>query len=412
MARASTPTWLPLDRWAEIIGLDPLHFNGVVTALRPDGACNKGEDIWLQYAWQDASKISRDDLAEAIAEAERIVAGYVGYNLLPDWVIDERPQTVRPGIREMFSPGANVRGLAKSVTARRGYALSGGKRASSVISAGAAIARSDADGDGYNELCTVTVASTVDPEEVRVCFAGQAGAVEWEIRPVRVAASGANLVITFKIWQVPNPDLWERLDADGINGDVPANFETTVDVYRVYNDPQSQVQLLWEPDTWGGCSCGLSTCTSCTFAAQDGCLHVRDTRLGILAYTPATWNAATGAFDASDLCLWRDPDRLRLWYYGGWRWETSDPRRRATVDMDPYFERAIAYFATALLERDICACNNVEKFLDYYREDLARSGSEVSWQTTQGLLGNEFGTRRGAWYAWQRANAEGRRIQP
>lgn len=411
MARASTPTWLPLDRWAEIIGLDPLHFNGVTTTLRPDGACNKGEDIWLQYAWQDASKVSREDLAEAIREAERIIAGYVGYNLLPDWVIDERQVGDRPGFRELYGAGVNVRGLAKSINAKRGYALSGGQRAKAVISAGAAIVRTDADGDGYLELCTVTVASTIAVEEVRVYYPGLAGADEWEIRPVQVVASGANLVATFKIWQAPLPSLLEALNASGINGDTPANFITTVDLYRVYNDPQSQLQLLWEPDG-SGCGCGSSTCTSCTLAAQDGCLHVRDSRLGILAYSAGAWNASSSGFDAAELAVCREPERLRLWYYSGWRWETSDPRKRATVDLDPYWERAVAYFATALLEREVCSCNNTEKFLDYYREDLARNNADFSWQTTERLLDNEFGTRRGAWYAWGRANAEGRKIQP
>lgn len=414
MARADTLTWLPLDRWAEIMGFDPLHFNGVTTSLRPDSACNKGEDIWLQAAWQDASKISREDLAEAIREAETILSSYVGYSLLPGWTIDERANTVRPAFRELYSAGANVRWLGKSIQAQRGYALSGGQRAKTVISAGAAIVRSDSDADGYNDLCTVTVASTVDPEEVRVYFTGLSGADEWEIRPVKVITSGANLVITFKIWQVPNPNLWQALNATGIDGDQAGNFQTTVDIYRVYNDPQSQVQFLWEPDGWNGlcASCGGSGCAACQFASQNGCLHIRDARLGTLVYSPADWNAATSQFDASDLAICRDPDRLRLWYYSGWRWESGDARKRATVDLDPYWEKAIAYFATALLERDVCACNNVEKFLDYYREDLSRNNADWSYQTVPEMVANEFGTRRGAWYAWKRANAEGRRIQP
>ena len=48
MGRADTVTKLPIDRWADIIGLDPFHFNGIFTALRPDRACNTGEDFWLE----------------------------------------------------------------------------------------------------------------------------------------------------------------------------------------------------------------------------------------------------------------------------------------------------------------------------------------------------------------------------
>lgn len=405
MARATTPTWLPLDRWAEIIGLDPLHFNGVITALRPDRACNSGEDIWMQWAYQDASKISREDLAEAIRDAEQQIANYIGYSLLPDWVIDERRETVRPALRELYSGGLNVRWMGKSVNANRGYVIAGGQKARTVISAGAAIVRSDADGDGYNELCTVTVASSVDVEEVRVYFPGESGADEWEIRPVKVAASGGNLTITFKIWQVPLPDLWDALNATGIDGDVGASFVTTVDVYRVYNDPQSQLQLLWEG---GGCG----SCSACTFGAQAGCLHVRNPRLGTVVYEPAEWDAAAGSFNAAEFAVCREPERLRLWYYGGWRWETSDPRKRATVDMDPFWEKAVAYYAAALLMREVCSCNNTEKFLDWWREDLARVGAEVSYQNDEAVLSNPFGTRRGGVYAWERCNQEGRKVQP
>lgn len=410
MGRASTLTKLPLDTWAKIIGYNPFHFNGVYTALLPDVTCNSDEGGWMQYAWQDASKVSREDLAEAIAEAEAMIENYIGYYLLPTWTIDERRVTERPAIRELFSGGVNIRNMAKSVKAYKAHAISGGQRAKSVISAGAAIVRSDANGDGYNELCTVTVASTVDIDEVRVYFPGESGADEWEIRPVKVVASGANLVITFGIQLAVDPDLWEAFNATGIDGDTAANFVTTVDVYRVYNDPQSQLQLLWEPDALGNCGCGDASCAVCTFAAQDGCLHIRDSRLGILAYSPAAWNITESAFDNASYAVWRDPDRLRLWYYSGNVWGTDDPRYRPTVDMEPYWQKAVAYLAAALLERQVCACNNVEKFIDYYREDLARSGSEVSYQNLPDQLGNAFGTRRGAVYAWQRANQEGRRI--
>jgi hypothetical protein len=414
MARATTLTKLPLDRWAQIIGLNPIHFNRITISLSPDRACNSGEDFWLQWPYMDASKVSIEDLASAIAEAEGMIESVIGYKLLPDWIVDERRNTERPAIRELFSFGINARWLAKSVKARWGYVQSGGQRAKSVISAGAAIVRSDADGDGYQETATVTVASAVDTDEVHVYFPGESGADEWEVKPVQVIASGANLVITFKIWQVPDPDLWERLSTDpaAIDGDNIANFLTTVDVYRVYNNPQTQVQFLWEPDPLlGTCGCGSETCAVCTFGTQYGCLHVRDTRLGNVAYSPADWNSSSSDFSASEWSLCRDPDRMRLWYQAGWRWETTDARKRPNVDVDPYWEKAIAYLAITLLNREVCACNNTEHFIDYWRTDLARNGNQVSYQNTAQVLNNPFGTMRGAVYAWQRCQAEERIIQ-
>jgi len=413
MARATTLTKLPLDRWAQLIGLNPIHFNRITISLSPDRSCNSGEDFWMQWPYMDASKVSIEDLASAINEAEGMIESVIGYKLLPDYIVDERRNTERPAMRELYSYGVNSRWLAKSVKARWGYVQSGGQRAKSVISAGAAIVRSDADGDGYQETATVTVASTVAVDEVRVYFASQSGADEWEVKPVQVVASGVNLVITFKIWQVPDPELWEQLSTDptAIDGDVAANFQTTVDVYRVYLDPQTQVQFLWEPDILLACGCGSATCTVCTLASQYGCLHVRDTRIGSLAYSPADWNATAGVFDSSEWSVCREPERMRLWYQAGWRWETNDPRKRPSVDLDPYWEKAIAYLAITLLSREVCACNNTEHFIDYWREDLARNGSQVSYQNGRQVLANPFGTMRGAVYAWQRCQAEERILQ-
>ena len=43
-------TLLSLSQFAQILGLDPLHFFGGSSALRPAGDCN---DIWMEYQWQD-----------------------------------------------------------------------------------------------------------------------------------------------------------------------------------------------------------------------------------------------------------------------------------------------------------------------------------------------------------------------
>lgn len=409
MARADTLTWLSIDRYAAIMGINPLVINQVYSQFINNSLCN---DVWFQMAWQRSNQVSREDLAQAIQDAERQIANYVGYNLLPDWIVDERQPTVRPARRELYNgPGLNIRGQAKSIAARKGYAVSGGIKARSLIQAAAAIVYSDSDGDTYKETATVTVNTTVAACEIRAFFpvsqigASLAGSDKWEIRPITVTKAANVATIVFHREQVPLPDLWERLNAASIDGDVDANFLTTIDVYRVYNDPQQQVYFLWEqPD----CAvCGGSGCTACEQSTQTGCLTVRDTRLGILAYNPATWNATDSAFDAAEYVECREPDRLRLWYYAGW---TDDSLACPRTTLDPYWERTIAYYATALLDRQFCDCNNAEHFADYWREDLARNGAEVSYQNSPALIGSIFGTTRGGWYAWQRANQEGRRI--
>jgi len=402
MARASTYTWLPLDRFFKIMGSNPLHANGIFTDLQPiRSGC---DDLWLQYDWQDAQHVSRESLAEAIKDAESQIANFVGYNLLPTWEIDERHNTEVPGDPTLLSSGLNIQGRWKTIRTDKYHVISGGQRTKSVIEAGAAVVCSDNDGDGYNELCTVTVATTVtDDNEIRAYYPGESGTDAWEIRPLEsVVISGGNAVITFKIWQIAQPDLLESLDATGINGDTAANFLSTVDIYRVYNNPETQVQFLWEP--FPNCSCDNGTCETCQHGTQYGCLIARDYRLGRFAYVPGTF--ADGAFTQSDFSYWRDPDQLRLWYQSGWQDKSQD---RPWQQLDPFWEKAIAYFAVALLDREICECEPLIVFWQNWQRDMSKNDA-VSFTKSFRDLDNEFGSWQGAIYAWRRANQEGRRI--
>lgn len=405
MARASTYTWLPLDRFFQIMGADPMHSNGIVASVRPPrSGC---DDIWLQFDWQNAQQVSRESLAEAIKDAEQQIANYVGYNLLPEWVIDERHNTQRPGMPELFSSSINIRGQRKTIRTDKAHVISGGQRSKIVIEAASAIVRSDEDGDGYAETCTVTAATTVtDVNEIRVYYPSKNAADIWEIRPFdSVSISGGVATITFKIWQIVLPDLLEALNATGIDGDTASNFLTTADVYRVHNNPQTQVQFLWEP--FPNCACDTGSCTVCQHGAQNGCLLSHDFRLGRFAYSPADFDTETESFTESSFSNGRDPDQLRIWYQAGWQDKNRD---RPWQQLDPFWERAIAYFAVALLDREICECEPLIVFWQQWREHLSRASGERTFNISLSDLDNQFGTWQGAIYAWKRANQEGRRI--
>lgn len=406
MARATTRTLLSLDRFSEIIGFDPLHFNQVVSALRPAGSCS---DLLYQYNWQDPAVAGREELAQAIADAEHAIAAYVGFSLLPEWQVDERQMAARITMREGFGSGFNVRSMQKSVQVSRGHFIAGGQRAKTLIAATVALAYTDPDTDGYKEQATATTATTVtDINEIAVYFAGKAGADEWEIRPATVAIAGGNVTVTLKRHQLVDPTLWEALAATAVDGDVDANFETHVDIYRVRHDPQQQVQFIWEPENCA--NCGGAGCTQCEFATQYGCLTARDDRLGFISYRPATWNTDTLVFDSAEWAGCREPDRLRLWYRAGWQ---DFSRAQPLKQMDAYWERTIAMLALAWLKGDLCDCTAVKTFVNWAREDLALSQSQTdlsrSFTFTRYAEKCPWGTRRGAVEAFQRCNAEGYR---
>jgi hypothetical protein len=136
MARAKTKTWLPLDRWFELIGIHPLHANQLISNTyfpNANVACGLN---WFQYAWQNANRISREDIALAIRQAENAISNEVGYHLLPDWIpLDadygspERVLFDKPGVPELLNRvGTDIRGQFASIKLSRGWVISGGVR--------------------------------------------------------------------------------------------------------------------------------------------------------------------------------------------------------------------------------------------------------------------------------------------
>ncbi len=411
MARANTRTMLPLDRWAAILGIEPRHFNGIYTTLRPVENCDQ---TWFQYAWQMADRVGREDAALAIAQAEADVIDALGFLPVPDWTEAEIVRATKPN--DVMLPGNyslyNARALFQSVSVKHGHVISGGVQTRALIATATRTAPADpadtlllndADGDGYNEELHIILPTTVtDVNEIRVYFAGHDGADEWEVRPLKtVLIAGGTLHIVLDKHLVPDPDLWEALNATGINGDVETNFVTQLDVYRVYNDPSDQCQLQWEAEP-GLCSCGAATCETCSWATQSGCLQTRDPKLGILTYRPATWDAAEQAFASASLSLDRQPDRVSVNYLSGYR---SNRVARPYAEMDPTLERIITYYSVTLLDRPICNCNNVESFIGRWREDRALQASNPSGASSYKLSARAmdcpWGTREGALWAWQ-----------
>lgn len=403
MARSEILTWLSLDEWSEIIGLNPLHFNSLSSTLFDNNSCG---DVWFQYSWQNSDRVGRDDLAMAIQEAEQEISREVGYNLVPDWTIEERVIYPRPLLTEMYNlTGTNPRSNLKSVELPRGHIIYGGVRAKTNLGRASAVVRTDPNGDGYSELCTVTVATTVtDTNEIHVYYSGHDGDDAWEIRPINVSISAGVATITFNSWQIVDEHTISDMNASAVDGDSAASYETNVDVYRVYNDPATQVQFMWE----NALDC-CDTCVACTLGTQAGCFHLRDPRLGFVVPAPASWNSTNQSFDSAYWSACREPDQIRFWYYSGYQDKKID---RYNVRMSPYWKYAVAFFAASKLDRPVCGCSNVNQFIDRWRMDAMATREEagINIQITPEALANRLGTTMGALYAWKRINQNGVRI--
>jgi len=411
VARASQVTKLSLDRWAQIMGLNPLHFNGLYVPGFEKAYCG---EPWMQYEWQTPDRVSREEVARAIAEAEMTLERYLGFRLLPTWEIDEWHTTQRAPSPELIrAVPVDVSGHPQGVRASWGYVISGGIRSKSLVQGGAPVTYTDEDNDNYSETATVTVNATFNKCEIHVFFPNKGYADEYEIRPIKVTSSGNTVTITFRREQAVDPDLQEDIlpaagdDAiRGLNAQDSANFVATVDVVRVYNDPQQQVTFMWAP--FGSCTdCGGSGCQVCAYATQTGCIStIANPRLSVINYQPATWNSSTLTMDPQPWALPRQPTLVRLYYYAGWRNRTLPC---PTTSMDPEWERVVAYYAASLLDRPICGCNNISEFVKRWQYDYAVSGPENT-VTAPKDVDNPFGSTRGAIRAWRAVNREGAAI--
>lgn len=404
MARSDVVTLIPLDRAAQILGIDPYHFNMITTLRRPQN--NACDDVWFQTADQRIGQASRYDLSVALFEAEQQTMKYLGYSPMPAWFSDEEIPISQPYAVELTNyRGINSKGKPKSIRASMGYLLEAGVRAKSLIDAEASVVYSDANGDGYSELATVTVSTSVtDPQEIHAYFAGEDGEDGWEIRPISVSIAAGVATITFSKYLVPLPDLWVRDPSEDdpqwrtIDGDISTNFVEKIDVYRVYTDTTNQATLYYENNCL---SCSGSGCSLCAFNSTGACLRIRDNRLGLFSYSPATWDANTASFVYPDSC-YSNPVKIKINYRAGYINQGTNAKPKHPYNqMDAMWERAIVYYAFTMVDRAENICGNTENVYSRMSEDLALNANGRSFAMSFKHMQSPFGTTRAAIDLWR-----------
>lgn len=421
IAEALPRTHLSLFRYAQILGIAPLHFAGAVaSSLDPQVfPVNGCDSIWPRYSWQDSDQVSHEDLARAIQDAEHDIAAVLGYPVAPTWIAEEVHAWPRYHRREMYGLRRNVQGANLGIKTKWGKVSAGGRRkvasVGTATTAGGSLVYQDLDGDGFAERARIQLSTSLtDVNEIKAYFTGKSGAQAWEIRPVlSKSISGGTLTMTFPSWLFIDPNLQAAYPtSDGpaaIDCSTTANFVTAVDVYRETTDNTvASAQLVWEPEASNPqalgvfcTTCGGSGCAQCTLTTQDGCLTVRDAELGIVAPVAATYDADDARWEMTTWTRCHEPVSVKLWYRAGafgneyLTGESYDP-------LSGDLAHAIAWMATARLERAFCQCGNATALADHWREDLAKNTQSASQILAMTLLDNPFGTRRGELMAWQR----------
>lgn len=413
-------TLLSLPYYAQIMGVNPVHFQGGFgeTVWPATAACG---GIWPRYSWQNGDQVSKEDLVRAIYDAEYDIAQVLGYWPAPRWIDKEVHQYPRPYRRDAYGFGLNARWQSKSIETKYAKIIEAGQRAVTLIDtatvAGGSLAYTDEDGDGFNETATITMATSLtDACEINVYFTDENGEQEWEIRPARSKTiTGGNFIAVFDSWLFIDPDLqsvYPTVDEPkfiGIDITTVANYVASVDVYREFTDNTAQsAEFFWEnkPNVIGivgiCSSCGGSGCEACTLTTQDGCVHIRDVDRGVVVPTPATYSEDDAAWSSDCWTECREPDQVKIWYYAG-DLDNRYLRGSTCNELKNELAQAIAWMATARLERPLCACNNVQSLsMDLQRNMIFTPPDGGSFFINDEILNNPFGTKKGEVMAWRR----------
>lgn len=397
MARANTPTALPLDTYAATIGLNPIYFNSgtLSTLFTQVGSCTSR---WRQYSWQDSAKITREDLATEIARAESDVMSMMGGTyLIPTYLENEEYSYPRQFRRARQTwDGSDVRGFPKAILLNRSYFIEAGKKTSTLLGTGSVVL-SDADSDGFSELATITLANTFqDTEAIHLYFADKDGSASWEIRPLKsIEADGTTITITADSWLFFNPALWNKLSDSGLDIDATDsnNYVDDVELWSITTNPEEGCVMIWGvgPDSCPEGDCEERTQVACVSSAESQAIPY-------LRLLPASYE--NDAFTITQFNYDREPDLVRLSYLSGLQEKWYDGSVWHYLPKD--LETAISYMVTARLARPLCQqCETLQAREKELKEDLTVTTDGRSKFVTKLVLECPFGTRRGEYEAYQ-----------
>lgn len=336
-----------LSQWAQVLEIDPLHFAGATSRVRPCVACR---EQWVQHAWVTGGRVAgREEVAAAIAIAESQIAHLCGFWPGRVWVADRVP----------FRQGTfhrNTYCWSPILKATWGYIVQPGAYSATYLGTAEGVG-SDDDDDGFAEWMIFTLPVAGEPTEIRLFFAQDDRSVPgtedtdsaWEIRPVRWSYAGGLLTMYIHTWEIIRPQVVE-VQQEPIDIDDPSNLASEVLVYSVAADTDYQAAVL-----------GSGVCDSSSYSTT---FSIRNGRAGIIEVNTIGGYA---------------PDEVMLYYQCG-----LSQTIRGLVGAQ--WARWISILATAHLNWPLCGCSNVAAWSDYWRAEVDE--------------GCPWGTRRGHVVVW------------
>ncbi len=315
-----------LPRYAQIMQYPETAFFGINKEGDNAGDCR---EIWTKY--------QRDMIARELWAAQQDIESHINYYLTPRWIeSEEHPYT------------------DKILYTYKTKLLALGTKATELIQAGVSVSHA-ADPAVISVVTNVTNIS-----ELYICHPG----TTIQIIPSSVVISGGTATIQIPrarmllLSKIDNPSTgWDYTDT--------SNFESTVDIYRIYNSQDTTATLRWKNGLTGQCN---------------NCDEEYDTNscARIINYEKGLLNIVLTDISAPCTCT---PTSIRINYYSG-----ISCANESIVD-------AIIRLAHSKMPMQPCGCDKV-----VYLWERDRNVPEA---LTANRINCPFGMSAGAWYAWE-----------
>jgi len=340
-------TAVPLWRYAQRIRYPEDQFFGVLNETTI-------ENYQCREMW---SQLERTDIAYYLREAQRTLEDYLGYFLCPTWSYGTLSEI--PNYDDRY---LDQRIYRSKMTTRWAHVIQAGTLAVASVSAGEVVDHSS------DPAVVGGIATTLtDQAEIRVFHPGS----DLEISPSSVVISGGVLTIRIPRARMVKESLMDT-PSQGLDYADTSNFEATVDVYRIYNDPSKNAVIVAPHSCSPGCFS-----TGCGEYTNTGCLYIKRPIIGTVQVQPATYSG--GEWTSGSLSC-RSGDQVRLYYQSGLRY------------LPEQLEDAVVRLAHSLMAEEPCGCQVTQRI---WQRDRTVPGA-----ITRERAHAPFGLSDGAWRAF------------
>jgi hypothetical protein len=394
-------TLLPLDEWRRLMRFNPWTFWQLWKQGIP--AASDCSPIVFEHDWRNPLATGREDVREAIRQAEFKLKKVLGYSIAPAYEQDRAsfPKFHQHGLT--YRRSEDARGRWNSIRTEWGNVQAIGALTKTYLG-DPAVVLSDPDGDGLKERFTLSIATTAtDPAALAVYFSAgdrldTLGPRErWRVAPVETTISGGVATIVGRAWTIVRPVLYEDTTLNAIDPSSAGNFVGTLAVYVIGSDTANQGQFIWEtlPD---GCECpepSLNLNDPSAIYTHGARFVIRHHAVGRVAGEIAELQTDGVTWAAAAWTTCHDPERVTINYTAG------QPLMQGAVDPD--LALMCARLATAELTAPPCACDDQRRELTRWTMDAGMEFEGQNYKPSFDAMKNPWGTRRGQIEVWQQA---------